>query len=142
MGETFIEEFEIRDGVVCLKPDLGDEVDDDEDLDVSQFENTAHGFVDFPNGVLFPRAVFFLEDGEAEGDEKVGPAPESEVGVEGEEAVVWEGTAGGVWVAEVLVGEVGAGEGEEDGVGEELAGCEAYCLCGGGVGEVGRGEES
>ena len=48
---------------------------------------------------------------------------------------------GGGGGAEVLVGEVWGGEGEEDGVGEEVAGCEADGLGGRGVGEVGWGEE-
>jgi hypothetical protein len=135
LAETFVEEFEVRDGVVGLEADFGDQVDEDEDLDVAELEDAAHGLVHLPNAVFFPRSLLALENREAQGDGQVCPAPEGEVGAQCHEA----GFLG--HGAEVFVGEVGRGEGEEDGVGEEVTGGETDGLGGGGVGEVGGGEE-
>lgn len=131
LRETFVQELEVRNCIVRLEADLGDQVDHNESLYVLQFQNATHDSVDSHDGVLLLGAVLFLENSKAESDDYVGPTPESEVAAEGEKAGVERSGA------EPFVGEVGRGQGEKDGVGEELAGCQADGLRGGCVGEIG-----
>lgn len=76
LAEPLVQQFEVRDGVVCLETDLSDQVDDDKDLNVAQLHNAAHDFVDVHDAVSFFRAVLALEDREANGHSKVSPSPE------------------------------------------------------------------
>ena len=81
LRETFIQQFEVGDGVVGLEADFRNQMDKNERLDILQLQNPAHGFVDAPNAVALFGAVFAFEKCEAEGYGDVGPAPEGEVGV-------------------------------------------------------------
>jgi len=110
-------------------------MDQDDGLNVAEFEHAPHDFVDIPDTIFVVCAFFAFEKEEAEGNSDVGPSPEREVAGEGNEACV-EGFG-----AEPAVGEVLGVEGKEDGVGEELPGCEAYGLGGRGVGDVAGREE-
>jgi hypothetical protein len=107
-------------------------VDDDECLDVLQAEDATHDSVDLHDAVSFLGLVFLLEQSETESDEEVCPSPEGKVAAQSKKTGLFRDAA------EPLVGKVLRGEGEEDGVGEKLAGSKAYGLSGTGVGEVGR----
>lgn len=100
-----------------------------------EFDDGPHGLVDCYEGFLLAGLVFLLDEGEANGDDQVGPSPEGEVASECHQANV-RGDG-----AEPFVGKVGGVEGEEDGKGEELTGCESNGLCGRGVREVVLREE-
>lgn len=136
LTEPLVQQFEVRDGVVCLETDLSDQVDDDEDLDVAELHDAAHDFVDVHDAVSFFCTIFTLEDGQTEGNGKIGPAPEDQVAVQSEETGLLR------YTAEVLVGEVGAAESEEDSVAQELTSRESNSLRSGCVGQVGRREQS
>ena len=127
LAESLVEKFEVRDGVVRLETDFSDEVDDDEDLNVAQLHDASHDFVDVHDAVLLFRTFLALEERKTKSDGKVSPAPENEVSIESEEASLLR------HAAEVLVGEIGTAESEEDRVAEELAGSETDGLCGGSI---------
>ena len=110
-------------------------MDDDECLDVLQAENTTHDSVDFHDAISFFGLVFLFEESKAEGHNQVCPSPEAEIAAEGKKTGVSRSAA------EPLVGKVLRRQGEENGVGKELAGGQAYGLSGTGVREVGRREE-
>ena len=79
MAESLVDELEVCDGIVGLEANLGDEVDYDDALYISKFEDAEHAFVDFEDAVPFLGLVFFFKDRETEGYEQVAPAPEGEV---------------------------------------------------------------
>ncbi len=135
MAESLVDELEICNGIIGLEADFRDEMNDDDALYVSEFEDAQHAFVDFEDAIPFLGLVFFFQDGETESYEQVAPAPEGEVAAQGHNAL--SARRG----AEPAIGEVRGIEGKEDGVGEEVAGSEAYGLRGGSVGEVLRGEQ-
>lgn len=128
LAEALVDELEVCDGVVGLETNFGDEVDYDDALYVSEFEDAKHTFVDFEDAVCFLGLVFLFQNGETKGYEQVAPAPEGEVAAQGHDAF---STRGG---AEPAVGEVRRIEGEKDGVGEEVASSETHGLRGGSVG--------
>jgi hypothetical protein len=136
LAESFVEEFEVRDGVVRLETDLSDQVDDDEDLDVAQLHDAAHDFVDVHDAVFLFRTLLTLEERKSKSYGKVRPAPENEVSVECEEASLLRRAA------EEFVGEIRTAESKEDRVAEELASSEANSLCGRRVRQVGGREQS
>lgn len=82
LAESLVQEFEIGDGIIGLETNLGDQMNDDESLDILQFEDSTHRLVDVPDAFLFFREVLLFEDCEADGDKNVHPAPEGEVGVQ------------------------------------------------------------
>lgn len=107
LGEAFVEELEVCDGVVCLEADFGDEVDNTEGLDVwrwvefivrpreclmerwrltFQFHNLPHCLVNLYQSFLGAVLLFLLQNCKAYGDDEVCPAPECEVSREGHEA--------------------------------------------------------
>lgn len=135
LAESLVDELEVRDGIVGLEPNFGDKVDYDDALYVSKFEDAEHAFIHFEDAVPFLGLVFFLQEGEAEGNDQVAPTPEGEVAAQGHDAF---STRGG---AEPAIGEVRRVKGKENGVGEEVAGSETHGLRGGSVGEVLRGEQ-
>lgn len=138
MLEALIQQLQAGNCVVGLEADFGDQVDDDEGLDVFELKDAPHGLVDFLDAVGVAVAVFALHECEAEGDDEVCPAPKGKVAVELEQA----GFSGCAGRAEPFVCEVLRVEGKEDGVGKELAGCEAHGLGGRGVCEVLLRQES
>lgn len=111
LAESLVDELEVCDSVVGLEPNFGDEVDYDDALYVSKFEDAEHAFIDFEDAVPFLGLVFFLQDGEAEGNKQVAPTPEGEVAAQSHDAF---STRGG---AEPAVGEIRRIKGKEDGVG-------------------------
>ena len=90
-------------------------MNDDECLDVLQAEDTAHDSVDLHDAISFFGLVFLLEHSKAESNKQVGPSPEAQVSTKGEKAGLSRSAP------EPLVGEVFRREGEENGVGQELA---------------------
>lgn len=52
LTKTFIQQFEVRDSVVRLEPDFGDQVNDDDALNILQFQDTDHAVVDFHHAVF------------------------------------------------------------------------------------------
>lgn len=67
LAEALVEEFEVGGGVVGLEADFGDEVDDDDGLDVAQFEDAEHALVDFGDAVAVMGPFFLLQETEPEG---------------------------------------------------------------------------
>ena len=104
-------------------------------LHTLQLQHSPHGFVDAEDAVAIAGLLLTLGQEEADGDEQVDPAPEGEVAAERHEADLLGRRA------EPLVAEVGRVEGEEDGVGEELAGRQADRLGRRGVREVFGGDQ-
>lgn len=100
LRKSSIQQFEVRDCVVCLKPNLRNQMNHNESLDVPQLQDSAHSLVDVPNTFFFFCEVFLLEHCEADSDENVHPAPECEVRVQGHEADVQRLSA------EVFIGKV------------------------------------
>lgn len=60
LAEALVEEFEVGGGVVGLEADFGDQVDDDDGLDVAQFQDAEHALVDFEDAVAVFGLVFLL----------------------------------------------------------------------------------
>ena len=54
-------------------------MDQDEDLDVAQLQNAIHDLVDSHDAISLFRALFSLENCQADGDDNVCPAPECEI---------------------------------------------------------------
>lgn len=135
LGKALVEELEIGDGVVCLEANFGNEMDDDEGLNVLELEDFTHDLVDLDDAVLFLGLVFFLHESETEGDDNVGPAPEGEVSSKSKKAGI-ERSGAEPFVCKVL-----GGESEEHSVRKELAGCQTDGLGCAGVGEVRRGKQ-
>ena len=102
-------------------------MDNDKSLDVLEFEDTSHDLVDFDDAVLFLGLVFLFQESQTKRYKNVHPAPESEVAAECKQAGVQ------CCGAKVLVCKVLGGKGQEDGVGEELASCQADRLRGTGI---------
>lgn len=61
LTETFIQQFEIRDSVVRLEPDFGDQVNDDDALNILQLQDTDHAAVDFHHAILFLGPLLALQ---------------------------------------------------------------------------------
>lgn len=111
LAKPLVQELEVSDGVISLEANLGDEVDDNEDLDVLESENSTHDFVDIPDSFLLLGPVFLLQDGESKSHGQVEPAPKGEIGVEGHKSDI-EGLR-----SKVFIRKVGRVQGEEDGKG-------------------------
>lgn len=67
LAEALVQQFEICNRVISLEPDFGDEVDDDDGLYVSEFENADHGFVDFHYSITLLGFFFALQERETNG---------------------------------------------------------------------------
>lgn len=135
--EALIEELQAGNGVVSLESNLGDQVDDNEGLNVLELQDAPHGGVDFLDAIGVAVAVFALHDRQTERNSEVCPTPECEVAVEFEETSLR--LCGGT--TEPLVCKIFRVEGEENGVGKELACCKANSLGGRSVCEILFGEE-
>jgi hypothetical protein len=133
--KALVQKLQARDSVVGLEPDLGDKVDDDEALNVLQLQNTPHGAVNLSNAIAVLVAVFAFHDCQSKRDYQICPPPEAQVAVELHDAGLCRSAA------EPLVRKVFGVEGQEDGVGEELACGQADGLRGRGVCEVLLGQK-
>lgn len=80
--KALIEELQAGDGIIGLESDLGDQVDDDERLDVLELQDAPHGRVDFLDAIGVAVAVLALHNRQPECDSEVCPAPECEVAIE------------------------------------------------------------
>lgn len=67
LAETLVQQFEIRDCIIGLKADFGDEVDDDDGLYVAEFQDPDHGFVDFHYPVALLGFFFTLQERKTDG---------------------------------------------------------------------------
>ena len=130
MTESFVEEFQVCDGIIGLEANFGDEVDYDDTLYVSEFEDAQHAFVNFEDAVPLLGLVFFLENGEAECNEQIAPAPEREIAAQRHYSFSTRSRA------EPAIDEVRGVEREKDRVGKKVAGSETDSLRGGGVREI------
>lgn len=92
--EALVEQLQASDSVVGLESDLGDQVDDDERLNVLELQDAPHCLVDFLDAVGVAVAVFALHERQTEGYEEVRPTPECEVAVKLEKTGL-RGCAGG-----------------------------------------------
>lgn len=79
--EALVQQLQAGDCIVGLEADFGDQVDDDEGLNVLELQDAPHGLVDFLDAVDVPVAVFALHERKAEGHDEIRPAPECEVAV-------------------------------------------------------------
>lgn len=61
LTEALIQKLEVRDAVVCLEADLGDQMDDDDALNILQFQDPDHAAVDLHDTVFFLGFVLALE---------------------------------------------------------------------------------
>ena len=62
LAETLVEELEVCDGVVGLEADFGDQMDDDDALDVFELENADHASVHFQHTILILRLFLTFQD--------------------------------------------------------------------------------
>lgn len=95
-----------------------------------QLHHSPHGLVDGADSFTSEGTLFALEDGQADGDNEIGPAPEGEVPAEGEDTIA-QG-----FCAEPAVRKVRRVEGEEYGEGKELSGSQADGLRSRGIRKV------
>jgi len=77
--ETFVNELEVCNSVIGLEADFGDKVNYDNALDVPQFQDAKHTFIDFCDAIALSRLVFSFQKGEAKGHHQVSPTPEREI---------------------------------------------------------------
>lgn len=127
MTEAFIQQFEVGHCIVCLEPDLGDQVNDDNALNILQLQNTNHAAVDFHHAVLLFRLFLTLQHCQAGRHGQVGPAGESKIAAQRHDSDI---TGFG---AEPSIGKIGALKGKKNGVGEKVASRESHRLSGGSV---------
>lgn len=62
LAETLVEQLEVRDGVVGLEADLGDQMYDDDALNVLELENANHASVNFQHTVLVLCLLFTFQN--------------------------------------------------------------------------------
>ena len=79
LAETLVQKFQARDTIVGLEPDLGDQMHEDDGLDVSQFQHVPHALVDVHDAIPLPGPFFFLEQRQTQGHNQVRPAPNIQV---------------------------------------------------------------
>lgn len=79
LAEALVQQFEIRDSVIRLKADFGDEVDDNDRLYVSEFENPDHGFVDLRYAIPLLGFFFALQERKTDGYYQVAPSPNGQI---------------------------------------------------------------
>ena len=75
-AETLFEEFEVGDGVVGLEADLGDQVHDDDALNVAKFEDVEHRSVYGQDPVTIFGFLFSFHYRESDCHKQVRPSPE------------------------------------------------------------------
>ena len=61
LAETLVNELEVRNSIIGLEADLGDEMNYDDTLNISEFQNAEHTFVDFHNAVALLGLIFTLQ---------------------------------------------------------------------------------
>lgn len=66
MAEALVQELEVRDGVVGLKADFRNEMNDDNALYIFELQDAQHALVYFDDPVAFFSWVLALEHCEAE----------------------------------------------------------------------------
>lgn len=106
LAEALVQQFEIRDRVIRLKADFSDEVDDDDGLYVSEFENPDHGFVDLHYSIALLGFFLALQERETDGYYQVTPSPNGQIASERPQSFVFDGNG-----AEPSVGKIGGVEG-------------------------------
>lgn len=79
--EALIQKLQARNSIVGLESNLGDEVNDDEALDVLQFQDAPHGAVNLSNAIAVLIAVFAFHDCQSKSDYQVCPSPETQVAI-------------------------------------------------------------
>ena len=135
LAETFVEQLEVRDGVVGLKADLGDQVYNDDALDVLELENADHASVHVQHTVLILCLLFTFQDDQGCRDDEVCPPPEGEITTQRHD------TFRGRRCSKPPIGKVRGAESQEDRVRKKMTGRQTYSLRSRGIGKIGRGKE-
>lgn len=132
LAEALVEQLQTGDGIVGLEPDLGNQVDNDECLDVLELEDAPHDAVDLHDALPFLGPLLSLQHCQAQGNEQVRPAPERKVAVQSHEPRVQRS----IGRAEPLVGKVLGVEREKYGMRKEMPGSQTHRLRGRRIREV------
>ena len=128
LTETFIQKFKVRDSVVGLEAYFGNQVNDDDALNISKFEDSKHDLVDVNDAFSILGLFLSFHDRETKRNDKVGPAPKCKITAKRHYAEL------GWAIAEVAICKVRGVEGQENGVGKELARRETNRLRSRGIG--------
>ena len=130
IAEAFIKQLEIRDGVIGLEPNFGNEMNDDDTLNVAELEYAKHGSVNLEDAIAVFGLVFLLQQCQSQCHENICPAPEAEISAKSYHPFrKWS-------LAKPAISEFGGLEGEENCVREEVAPRQANGLGGRGIGEI------
>ncbi|KAI6763471.1 hypothetical protein HG531_012859 [Fusarium graminearum] len=122
LAESLVQKLQVGDTVVSLEANLGDEMNNNDGLDVLKLQNTPHDAVDIPDTIFVLRLVLLLQKSKSNGDNDVGPTPELEVSSEREKTFIRRNGS------EPFVGKVGGVESKENSIRHEVASGEANSL--------------
>lgn len=88
LTKALVQELETGDSVIGLETDLGNQVNDNDGLNVLQLQNAPHTLIHIHDAVAILGAVLLLHHGQTASDDQIRPAPEAEVGAEGQQAAL------------------------------------------------------
>lgn len=67
-AESLVQQLQAGDGIIGLETNLGDKMNNNDGLDVLEFQDVPHTLVDIGDAVPLPCLVFFLHESQADRD--------------------------------------------------------------------------